>query len=224
MSMDKDFSLSSAVLPKDEAGIIEALSKANGLMADMWRLEEKVTTTEQVAKFYGVPLKTIQAASVAHKAELEENGMRTLRGEELKKVRAALQANPYAPHVTVWTPRATVLLGWKLRDSLVARRVRDLCLDIIYSPAAELPEPPLMPTIKEKPTTQLTPSTPAATTEGNLPPLSPKDAQWGINTIMNILRDGANPIDEEECRRFELEAQAKLCPDAEFITITVTPH
>jgi hypothetical protein len=55
-----------------------------------------------------------------------------LKGKALKDVSASIAETSFkAPSLTIWTPRAALRAGMLLRDSLVAKEVRNVVLDIV---------------------------------------------------------------------------------------------
>lgn len=90
-------------------------------------------TTEAVANFYDVPNKTIDSLIGQHRAELEDNGYRVLKGADLRKFKGNLGDQGYlgsAPHVALFTRRAVLNVGMLLRDSEVAKQVRAYLLEV----------------------------------------------------------------------------------------------
>lgn len=114
----------------------EVLLKVKGLMFYAWQ-GTGLATTEQMAEFYEVPVRTVQTAIRVNRKELESDGLDTLRGKALKEVTLMLNVSPNCPNLTVWTPRAALRLGTLLRDSEVAEQVRTALLD-----TAEATPPP----------------------------------------------------------------------------------
>ncbi|HFF3187542.1 TPA: phage antirepressor KilAC domain-containing protein [Bacillus cereus] len=111
----------------------------------------EMATTQQVADFYAVDFKAIVAIYLRHKEELEQDGMQTLTGKEVREklVTDTLQVTKVTNkkgHVLVETPngsakiayrsnklfpkRAILRVGMLLRDSEVAKGVRSQLLNI----------------------------------------------------------------------------------------------
>lgn len=93
-------------------------------------------TTDGVAAFYKAPVSTIKSLVAANRAELESNGYRALRGEELQAFAgplggpANLGLSPKARTLAVFSRRAILNVGQLLTESEVARRVRTYLLEI----------------------------------------------------------------------------------------------
>lgn len=96
-------------------------------------------TTDMVAEFYEVPVKTIQTAVQRNREELDGDGLTVMSKDELELTfnMKAGRASAY----TLYPRRAILRLGMLLRDSAIARQVRDYLLDAEQSsPARELTE------------------------------------------------------------------------------------
>lgn len=96
-------------------------------------------TTDIVADFYEVELKTIEKVVERNRAELRENGYRVLRGAEYRSFAADVLsvASPKARSVALFTRRAILNVGQLLTESDVARQVRTYLLNIEESVAPE---------------------------------------------------------------------------------------
>lgn len=92
-------------------------------------------TTEMVAAFYEVPVDTIKSVVEANAAELEQNGRRVLQGADLREFArpfgglANLGLHPKARALALYTRRTVLLVGMLLRDSPVAKQVRQHLLN-----------------------------------------------------------------------------------------------
>ncbi len=107
------------------------------------RQGEGIATTEQMAAFYEVPSSTVRSVirEGNHRDELNSDGLKTLRGRDLKDARAIIALPSDTSQALTWTPRAALRLGMFLRDSLVARQVRTLLIDIaVQSVEARQPQ------------------------------------------------------------------------------------
>lgn len=83
-------------------------------------------TTDMVAEFYRVPVKTIQTVALRNREELDDDGLRIVSKAELE-----LTFNMKAGRASsfmLYPRRAVLRVGMLLRDSEVARRVRDYLL------------------------------------------------------------------------------------------------
>lgn len=106
----------------------DALSKAKSLVMAMWQ-GTGAATTEQMADYYEVPVDTIKSVVKNNRDELTLDGLRALKGKELKEAKSMLDLASETAQATIWTPRAALRLGMLLRDSEVAKQVRTVLLD-----------------------------------------------------------------------------------------------
>ncbi|GAA2823023.1 hypothetical protein GCM10010441_54380 [Kitasatospora paracochleata] len=94
-------------------------------------------TTKMVADYFEVPEKTVKKVTERHRTELAANGMAVLRGSDLETFKGdSLSPFPGSyPQarcaLTVFTRRAVLNVAMLLRDSDVARRVREHMLDVV---------------------------------------------------------------------------------------------
>jgi phage antirepressor YoqD-like protein len=85
-------------------------------------------TTDMVAEFYEVPLDTIKTAVKRNRDELNADGLNVVDRDEFG---LRFNLNPGRISAFMLYPRRAVLrIGMLLRDSTVARRVRDHLLDV----------------------------------------------------------------------------------------------
>jgi hypothetical protein len=112
----------------------ELLSKAKALHFNVWQ-GTGIATTEQVAEFYEVPINTVKSAVKYHKTEFDADGLKVLRGRELKDARLKFNLASKTSQSLAWNPRATLRLGYLLRDSAIAKAVRTTSLDFIEQAA-----------------------------------------------------------------------------------------
>ena len=97
---------------------------------------KEVATTKQVSEFFEVPLSTIKMAINEHKTELENNGLFILKGTELKEFKASFDSqynglSKINRELMLLPKRAILNIGMLLRDSEVAKRLREALLDVI---------------------------------------------------------------------------------------------
>lgn len=85
-----------------------------------------------VASYYEVDLDAIESVIRRNREELEENGLRVLRGEEYRAFVSVnlTDANPKSRSLTVLPRRAVLNVGQLLAESEVARQVRTYLLDV----------------------------------------------------------------------------------------------
>ena len=99
-------------------------------------------TTQQVATFFEVNLETIQKLIQRNKEELVNSGLISLKGQQLKELKetieklefGAMDIKSIPKKVTILTvlPKRVILnIGMLLRDSEVAKRLREALLDVI---------------------------------------------------------------------------------------------
>ena len=126
---------------------IEILEKIGNLLL----LPNKdFATTKQVAEFFEVNLETIQKLIQRNKEELVSSGLTSLKGQQLKQLKetvenvdvGAIDNKSIPKKVTILTiipKRAILNIGMLLRDSEVAKRLRQALLDVIEeSPKASI--------------------------------------------------------------------------------------
>lgn len=105
-------------------------------------------TTEMVATFYDVPESTLRSLVKDHKDELSRNGLRVLKGAELKQLKDELAGqgpksddrtslNPAISQLTLFNRRTLLNVGMLLRDSEVAKQVRMYLLEVEESATVE---------------------------------------------------------------------------------------
>lgn len=85
-------------------------------------------TTDMVAKFYEVPIKTVQTVVQRNREELDGDDVKVIgRGgfEETFNMKVTSSASSFM----LYPRRAVLRIGMLLRDSLIARKVRDYLLD-----------------------------------------------------------------------------------------------
>jgi hypothetical protein len=108
----------------------ELLNKAKALHFDVCK-GTGIATTEQIAEFYEVPIETVKSAVKYHRSEFDADGLKVLRGKELNLVRLNFNLTSDTKGLTVWNPRATLRLGYLLRDSEIAKAVRTTSLNFV---------------------------------------------------------------------------------------------
>ena len=106
------------------------LNKVKALFFAVWK-NEGITTTEQLAAFYEIEPNSIRQVLKRHQDEFELDGLKSLRGKNLKEVRDILSLTSTAVNLTIWTPRAALRLGMLLRDSAIAKAVRTSAVNAI---------------------------------------------------------------------------------------------
>jgi hypothetical protein len=117
----------------------ELLNKAKALHFNVWQ-GTGIATTEQVAEFYEVPIETVNSAIKYHRAELQSDGLKSFTRKDLKSLKLNFNLCRNIRNLTIWNPRATLRLGYLLRDSPIAKAVRTTSLNFIEQ--ASKPEMP----------------------------------------------------------------------------------
>jgi hypothetical protein len=115
------------------AGRTEVLDKVKKLSM----LPDDVNVTvEMAANYYEVEIGAIKMITVRHREELEQDGMRVLKGQQYKDfvsnilLPANYDVSARTRSLTIIPRRAILRIGMLLRDSAVARAVRDYLLNV----------------------------------------------------------------------------------------------
>lgn len=116
----------------------EILNRAKALLFSVWQ-GQGIATTDRVAEFYQVDVEAVQKVIQRNRDELAVDGLRVLRGKDLKDVMDIMSISSRTPNLTVWTPRAALRLGMLLRDSAVAKQIRSLLIEMVAQGRAESP-------------------------------------------------------------------------------------
>jgi len=131
----------SRTLRQQYAGRVDVLDKVKALSL----LPDGVhATTEMVARYYEVPVSTIDSLVAANLDELQSNGRRVLRGAELREFAtpfggvANLGLHHNTRSLAIFSRRAILNVGQLLRDSHVARAVRTYLLDVEDAAGADV--------------------------------------------------------------------------------------
>ena len=113
---------------------LDHLNKAKSLVMAVWQ-GSGIATTEQMADYYEVTVETVKTVLLRNREELESDGVREIKGKELKALHSQGSDNLNLPEKTtrlnIWTPRSALRLGMLLRDSAIAKQVRTLLLDLV---------------------------------------------------------------------------------------------
>jgi|GEM_PF-6173782 len=86
---------------------------------------------QQVAVFYGAEEATIRQDYHRCRAEFKSDGVIKVQGDEIKDARDILSLPSKTSQALLFPPRAVLRMGFILRDSEVAKHVRDVALNII---------------------------------------------------------------------------------------------
>lgn len=99
-------------------------------------------TTEMAAEFYGVGIEAIRSLVKDNRDEIEDDGYRVVIRSEFEKSFGDLSnLDPRARQIALFPRRAVLRIGMLLRDSLVARKVRDYLLDAERGDQLDLDDP-----------------------------------------------------------------------------------
>ncbi|WP_052752981.1 hypothetical protein [Paenibacillus larvae] len=88
------------------------------------------TSIELTAEFYEVGREAINSLIKDNRRELESDGLRVLTGSELMSLKDKSAVSKNVPSFTIIPRRAVLRIGMLLRDSQVARSVRDHLLNV----------------------------------------------------------------------------------------------
>lgn len=89
----------------------------------------ELMTTKTVAKYYEVDETAIRKLFTRHKLELQQNGAKSLSGQELRDIKSLSGFKTRAKSITVFSKRAVLNVGMLLRDSNIAKQVRTQLLN-----------------------------------------------------------------------------------------------
>ncbi|MFJ4913374.1 hypothetical protein [Streptomyces sp. NPDC088726] len=128
--------LESRALRVEQMGRVDALDKVKSLVM----LPDGIhVRTEDVARYFEVSTEVVKKVVQRHRAEMEENGLRLLRGSDLRVFNRDMmsllgggrgESYPQAPaQLTLYTRRTVLNVAMLLRDSDIARCVRTYLLD-----------------------------------------------------------------------------------------------
>ena len=110
---------------------IEILEKIGNLLL---LSNNEHATTKQISDFFEVPKKTIESLFTDNKKEIETAGAFFLKGVDLKDFKTSLLNQgdlKRVPSCWLFPKRAILNIGMLLRDSEVAKRLRQALLDVI---------------------------------------------------------------------------------------------
>ena len=111
----------------------DVLGKVKALYFALWQ-GAGAATSEQIRQFYEVNIDAVEAALRRCRSEFEGDGIKTLKGKQLKEFKqlsASEAESSNAASLTIWPPRAALRLGMMLQNSPVAKAVRTSLLDAV---------------------------------------------------------------------------------------------
>ena len=129
--MTTDLTLAAARADRDHfIDRMDAIDKVGALVT---LPDDMHCTTDMVATFYEVPRDTISAIVSRNRDELDEDGYRVVTRSSFEGT-YNMQVPSSASRIALFPRRAVLRVGMLLRDSIVARRVRDYLLDSEKAP------------------------------------------------------------------------------------------
>lgn len=108
----------------------QILNKVKSLFFAVWQDVGRISRN-QLADFYEVSEEVIDKNYQRHKDEFDADGVKVLRGKDLKEVRDILSLTSSTPKETIYTPAGALRMGFILRDSSVAKIVRTTAIRFI---------------------------------------------------------------------------------------------
>lgn len=115
---------------KDLINRIDALDKVKQLVT---LPDTELMTTRMVAEWYEVGEEAIKSIVKRNKNELSENGVKVLRGSDLREFKRSVQDEPTIKSysvLTIFSKRSVLNVGMLLQDSAIAKEVRVNLLDV----------------------------------------------------------------------------------------------
>lgn len=111
---------------------LECLNKAKAVIMATWQGTGQATT-DQAAEYYEVKIETVKWHLKVNKEEFG-NELKTFTGDELRQLRTQREFDYLCSNVNslnLLTPRGMLRLSFMLRDSEVAKEVRNVTLDVV---------------------------------------------------------------------------------------------
>lgn len=130
---DKRNSLASRTDVLDKVGVLATLP------------DDMHATTEMVATFYEVGIEAIKSLVKDNRHEVSSDGYHVVVGDELRSLKNLSGIDSRTPSLALFPRRAVLRVGMLLRDSSVARRVRDYLLDTEQQKPAPFEIPRTLP-------------------------------------------------------------------------------
>lgn len=109
------------------AGRVDVLDKVKVLTL---LSDDTHVTIDMAAAFYDIPVDNVEWHIRNNRDELESDGMILLSGERLSEFKAESGYRSRAASLTLLPRRAVLRIGMLLRDSVIARKVRDHLLNV----------------------------------------------------------------------------------------------
>lgn len=92
------------------------------------------SSTKEVAEYYEVSQQTIRTIRNRFKTEFESDGVRTLKGDEIKELKSKMlsfqsETIKTKAYLTIYTRRAVLRMGMLLTESPIAEKIREYLLN-----------------------------------------------------------------------------------------------
>ncbi len=116
-------------LREEKINKIEVLDKVKLIK---YMTDDNIVSVDQAANYYEVDKEAINSVIRRNEKELNEDGLRTLTGKELKVFKGNVQVDhnlKYTSHFRIIPRRALLRIGMLLRDSEIAKEVRNYLLN-----------------------------------------------------------------------------------------------
>jgi hypothetical protein len=97
-------------------------------------------TVEMAANYFEVGEEVMNMVIKRNRHELEEDGLKTVEGKGLVYIKNTCKINSKARHLTLITRRSMLRIGMLLRDSHVAKSIRDYLLNVEEVSKEKAPE------------------------------------------------------------------------------------
>lgn len=116
-------------LREEKINDVEVLDKVKTIK---YMTDSMIVSVDQAAEYYEVGKKAVTSIIQRHDEELKFDGLKVLKGDELKKFKTKLQDEvtlKHASHFRIIPRRALLRIGMLLRDSEIAKEVRNYLLN-----------------------------------------------------------------------------------------------
>ncbi|MEK5414469.1 hypothetical protein [Paenibacillus sp. FSL L8-0708] len=145
--MNSDVLIESVSLRNSYTSRVDVLNKVKGLSL---LPDNENVSMEMAGEYYEVPKQTINSLIFDNREELENDGLKVVSGNELIFFKELGVIGKNSSSFTVISRRALLRIGMLLRDSLVARAVRDYLLDTEDSQPKQLSQSELIAYLAQK--------------------------------------------------------------------------
>ena len=129
--MNQEILLTNLQKRKENLNHIEVLEQVGTLLS---LPNTELYTTEMVAEYYKVGIEAIQSLIKDNRKELKNNGLSLMKRSEILNVLKGQLENIIIPNrgLNIFTKRTVLNVGMLLRDSEVAKEIRNRILDIVH--------------------------------------------------------------------------------------------